>query len=86
MITLASETAAVKQEYAAWVVDTDADKRDVVMIALTNGYVSGLERATFRDDMYAHMRECKATLRRAHNVEMVLSQAEVFGERWGLKR
>lgn len=70
-----------------WIVPTtDADVADVVLMARNRGYVVGLERAAFRDDMYAHQRELKAQYRNAYKIEMVLGQAAACGVKWGIVR
>jgi hypothetical protein len=75
-----------EQLETVWIETTDADIRDVVLMARVNGYVCNLERGAFRDEMYAHQRELKARYRNAYNVEMCLGQAAACGVTWGISK
>lgn len=87
MMTLTEATEVVQKEYAAWIVGTDADIADAVMIAANVRYMLGEYRQVCKDEPYTHMSECRAKYRSAYNVEMALSQAEAFGKKWnGVKR
>lgn len=67
-----------------WIVsDTDADKRDVVMIALNRGYNEDDLQKSFIEAMRKHMSECRARYVTAFNMDLWLSQETAFGMRWG---
>jgi hypothetical protein len=74
----------VEQINTVWIGTTDADVRDVVLMARVDGYVRNLERGAFRDDMRFHECECNSRYRNAYNVEMVLGQAAACGVKWGI--
>lgn len=86
MFTMTEETEVVQQEYAAWVVGTQADVADAVMIARNRGYVHNEQMEASKEAMRVHMSKCRAIYITAWDMDLWLGQETAMGKKWGVKR
>lgn len=82
MMTMTEETEVVQQEYATWVVGTQADVADAVMIARNRGDIHNDQMKATMEAMRLHMSKCRAIYVTANEIEMLLGFESAMGRKW----
>lgn len=68
-----------------WIVGTQADVADAVMIARNRGYVHNEQMKATMEAMRKHMSDCNAWYRTADDIDKLLGFESAMGRKWGKK-